>query len=327
MRDTKYRQQKGCTEALMQGRKSSRKTKMDFVSSKGSEDQLLSDWLKCIHQTNREYERIIEDGVQFWIPFMAIPPPVVKELFKVSESCDFTPNTRYIALYLYDKFICNTFWEAYTSENGDDKGTTNSWEQTCKRISSQAKLRLMSCLQIASKMDTHSAGLRITQVISILREIDNKQEYTPNTILASEFKVFKTVGFKIPFCTPLDCAGILIKALGLEKIPQIIDIVVHLLDLSFLEHNQLYTNLRLKTNGRRARTEKEKKDFMAMEINSLYLGASVVLCTSLVYCWAPKNSQKLAAKLADLVTIDKYDLRLMADVLFAMAVQVENGKH
>lgn len=95
----------------------------------------------------------------------------------------------------------------------------------------------------------------------------------------------------------------------------------------YLQHDQLYTNLQLKKSGRRARTEREKKEFMAMEINSLYLGASVLLCTSYLFCWTPKKSRKLARKLAALVDIDKNDLRLMADVLFAMAVQVEDGNY
>ncbi|KAF7990386.1 hypothetical protein HCN44_000191 [Aphidius gifuensis] len=54
-------------------------------------------------------------------------------------------------------------------------------------------------------MDSHSLGLGITQVQSILHWLDPDQEYTSSIIITSEFKVFKTIDFEIPLVTSLDC--------------------------------------------------------------------------------------------------------------------------
>lgn len=70
------------------------------------------------------------------------------------------PDTRYIAIHLYDKFMCSYFWEVY--RNADP--TESSWSQVCKKVTSQSKLYLMSCLQLANKMDSHFNKLRISQV-------------------------------------------------------------------------------------------------------------------------------------------------------------------
>lgn len=94
--------------------------------------------------------------------FIAIPVPVVSAIFKITKHLDLGPDTRYIAIHLYDKFMCNYFWEVYKAEAAEQ--TENSWSEVCKKISSQSKLYLMSCLQLASKMDSHSKSLGTSQV-------------------------------------------------------------------------------------------------------------------------------------------------------------------
>lgn len=92
----------------------------------------------------------------------AIPVPIVNAIFKITEYLDLGPNARYIAIHLYDKFMCNYFWEVYNAQAVDQN--ESSWSEVCKKISSQSKLYLMSCLQVASKVDSHSKSLGISQV-------------------------------------------------------------------------------------------------------------------------------------------------------------------
>lgn len=106
------------------------------------------------------YLQTIDDACTHKILILAIPVPIVNAIFKITEHLDLAPDTRYIAVHLYDKFMCNYFWELYQAT----EQTENSWFQVCQKISSQSKLYLMSCLQLASKMDSHSKNLRISQV-------------------------------------------------------------------------------------------------------------------------------------------------------------------
>ncbi|CAK9813929.1 hypothetical protein ANTPLA_LOCUS8040 [Anthophora plagiata] len=115
-------------------------------------------------------------------------------------------------------------------------------------------------------MDSHCKNLRISQVLNILRWIDKKSEYTHSTIFSSEYKVFNTVGFGMPFCTPLNCIEVLLlTATGLKDTPKIQELTINLLDLVYLEREKLYSNLQCLTQGHVARTEEEKKRSMTLE--------------------------------------------------------------
>ncbi|XP_033320151.1 uncharacterized protein LOC117217005 isoform X2 [Bombus bifarius] len=194
-------------------------------------EPLLDDWLEELQSIIKAQESFIKAKDEFYMPFVAIPIPIINAIFKITEYLHLGPDTRYIAIHLYDKFMCSYFWEVY--RNADQ--TESSWSQVCKKVASQSKLYLMSCLQLANKMDSHFNKLRISQVLGILRCIDKKSEYTPNVIFLSEYKVFKTVGFRMPFYTPLNCVEILLAATGLKDTPNMQELTINLLDLVYLQ--------------------------------------------------------------------------------------------
>ncbi|CAK9803328.1 Cyclin N-terminal domain-containing protein 1 [Anthophora quadrimaculata] len=280
-------------------------------------EPLLDDWLEELQTVIKAQENLVKGKDEFYMPFIAIPAPIVNAIFKVTEHLDLRPDTRYIAIHLYDQFMCNYFWENY--KNADQ--TENSWCQICKMISSQSKLYLMSCLQLASKMDSHCKNLRISQVLNILRWIDKKSEYTHSTIFSSEYKVFKTVGFRMPFCTPLNCIEVLLAATGLKDTPNIQELTINLLDLVYLEREKLYSNLQCLTQGHIARTQEEKRSLMTLESNVLFLGASVVLCGTFFFCTDGETTKVIALKLSQLIDIRFNDIWNMANILLVMAIQ------
>lgn len=81
----------------------------------------------------------------------------------MADYLEIAPVNKYMAIHLYDKFMCNYFWESYKAETANGP-SEDSWNQICKKISSQSKLYLLSCLQLAYKMDSHSSNFGIAQV-------------------------------------------------------------------------------------------------------------------------------------------------------------------
>ncbi|XP_017787492.1 PREDICTED: uncharacterized protein LOC108570199 [Habropoda laboriosa] len=280
-------------------------------------EPLLDDWLEGLQTVIKAQENLVKAKDEFYMPFVAIPVPIVNAIFKVTEHLDLGPDTRYIAIHLYDKFMCNYFWEIY--KNSDQ--TENTWSQICKKISSQSKLYLMSCLQLASKMDSHSKNLRISQVLNLLRWIDKKSEYTHSAIFSSEYKVFKTVGFRMPFCTPLNCIEVLLAATGLKDTPNMQELTINLLDLVYLQREKVYSNLQCLIQGHVARTQEEKRSLMTLESNVLFLGASVVLCGTFFFCIDSETAKVIALKLSQLIDIKFNDIWNMANILLVMAIQ------
>ena len=282
-------------------------------------EPLLEDWLDGLQAVIKEQESLVRASDEFYMPFVAIPVPIVSAIFKITEHLDLGPDARYTAIHLYDKFMCNYFWEVYDAQAAHQ--SESSWSEVCKKISSQSKLYLMSCLQLASKMDSHSGSLRISQILNVLRWIDKKSEYTHSIIFSSEFKVFKMVGFKMPFCTPLTCVEVLLSATGLRNEPNMQDLTISLLDLVYLQREKLYSHVQCLAQGHIAKTDLEKRNRMTLESNVLFLGASVVLCGTFFSCTDGEATKVVASKLSKLVDIKTDDIWRMANILLVMAIQ------
>ncbi|XP_012135890.2 cyclin N-terminal domain-containing protein 1 [Megachile rotundata] len=280
-------------------------------------EPLLDDWLEDLQTIIKEQENFVKIKDEFYMPFIAIPIPIVSAVFKITEHLDMGPHTRYIAIHLYDKFICNYFWKVYKATNQ----TGNYWSQICKKISNQSKLYLMSCLQLASKMDSHSKSLGISQVLNILQWIDTKSEYTHSTIFSSEYEVFKMVGFKMPFYTPLNCVEVLLAATGLKETPNMQNLTISLLDLVYLQWEKLYSHLQYLIYGHIAKTHQEKRNLMALESNMLFLAASVILCGTFFSCIDNETAKVIASKLSEYIDIKPNDIWNMANILLVMSIQ------
>ncbi|XP_015601334.2 cyclin N-terminal domain-containing protein 1 [Cephus cinctus] len=295
-------------------------TKMDIDTA--YIEPLHNHWLEHIRKENEKRKKFIREKNEFFMPFVATSMPVVKTIFAIAENLGLTSNAKYLTVSLYDQFMYNHFSEVYRTEYENGLLSEETWTQICKKISSQAKLRLMSCMQLASKMDSHSKGLGISQVLCVLQRIDKDHEYTRNTIFSSEFKVFKTVGFKIPaILTPLHCIQILVATTGLRHTPGIFDTVISVLDAAYLQHNELYSHIQLMTLGRYMKSEGDKQNFLEMETDTLYLASSVVLCSLFFLSLDKKLAKHMAVKLSDLVNIPSNDILNMANLLFTMTMQ------
>ncbi|XP_048269487.1 uncharacterized protein LOC100644084 isoform X1 [Bombus terrestris] len=280
-------------------------------------EPLLDDWLEELQLIIKAQESLIKAEDEFYMPFVAIPIPIINAIFKITEYLHLGPDTRYIAIHLYDKFMCSYFWEVY--RNADQ--TESSWSQVCKKVTSQSKLYLMSCLQLANKMDSHFNKLRISQILGILRCIDKKSEYTPNVIFLSEYKVFKTVGFRMPFYTPLNCVEILLAATGLKDTPNMQELTINLLDLVYLQREEIYYHLQCLLHEHRAKTQQEKRSLMILMSNILFLGASIVLCGAFFLCIDCNSVRVIASKLSQLIDMKIHDIWDMANILLIMAIQ------
>ncbi|XP_034190329.1 cyclin N-terminal domain-containing protein 1 [Osmia lignaria lignaria] len=280
-------------------------------------EPLLDGWLEDLQTRIKEQENCINVKDEYYMPFIAIPVPVVSAILKITEYLELGPETKYVAIHLYDKFMCNYFWKLYKTTNQ----TEDHWSEVCKKISSQAKLYLMSCLQLASKLDSHSNNLGISQVLNVLKWIDGKTEYTRGMIFSSEYEVFKMVEFKMPLCTPLNCVDVLLAAIGLKNTQNLQNLVISLLDLVYLQWEMLYSQQQYLVYGHVATTHQEKRNCMTLKCNVLFLAASVILCATFFSCIDNEAAKIIASKLSEFVNINPNDIWKMANILFMMAVQ------
>ncbi|XP_066603287.1 cyclin N-terminal domain-containing protein 1-like [Prorops nasuta] len=281
-------------------------------------DTLIDDWTKYFQDLSKDYDERHDKENLFQLPFLGVPSTIVKAIFKITKYLQLGIHTKYLTVHLYDNFMCNYFWEVYKATGGP---SDSSWSQICKKISHQSKLYLMSCLQLASKMDSHSKCIGIPEVIEVLRSLDNKREYTRSTIFSSEFKVFKVVGYRMPFYTPLSCIEVLLVGVGLNQIPNIYEIAMNLLDMVYLQHEQLYSHLQLLVHGSTAKTIVEKRKHIALRKNVLLLSASIILCATFFSSLDESVSENVANKLENLVSVNSNEILNMANIVLLIALQ------
>ncbi|XP_070518572.1 cyclin N-terminal domain-containing protein 1 isoform X2 [Cardiocondyla obscurior] len=287
-------------------------------------EPLIDDWVEQLQQTvkNERQEQIV-NAANFAIPFIA---STVNAAFKIAEYLELESNVKYMAVQLYDTYIWKQFWELYKTEISNENNFSEmSW--LCKvstKSSKQTKLSLMSCFQLACKMDSHSGVLRISQILNILHLIDKEAVYTPSMISSSEIRVFKTVGFKMPLYTPLHCIEILLAATGLGENLNMINISTDLLDLAYLQHDRLYMQFYLHyTDKDNLHMEHRAKQMISLKSNLLFLSAAIVYCTTFFLCLDTNVSEEqlLITKLAELSSTTNKDISNMANTLLLIATQ------
>ncbi|XP_074110208.1 cyclin N-terminal domain-containing protein 1 isoform X4 [Cotesia typhae] len=149
----------------------------------------LMERLEYIHHLRKEQYLCFRNQNHHFLPFVS--SSVIKIVFVITKKFGLNSNTKYIALNLYDKCMKNQFQEIY-KENRNDKNFIQ-WKHLRNKIVNLSKIRLISCIQLASKLDSHSNFLRISQGVIALKLIDflkNQQhEYFFETLLFSEFSV------------------------------------------------------------------------------------------------------------------------------------------
>jgi len=94
---------------------------------------------------------------------LEIPSCIIEIAFKISYYFNAKPQVKYMAIQLYEKFVCCLFQQFY--KIGSVKGTIqNFWLLASMRVLKEKKLHIMSCFQLAYKMESPSSVLSIAKV-------------------------------------------------------------------------------------------------------------------------------------------------------------------
>ncbi|KMQ89737.1 cyclin n-terminal domain-containing protein 1-like isoform x2 protein [Lasius niger] len=282
-------------------------------------EPFIYDWVEHLQETMKEREQeIISEKLDLIMPYGALTTHTMKAAMCIATHLEVEPNVKYMAIELFDKFMNKSFWEAYNGRNNQ----SNEWfEVHSKRTCTHTKLYLVSCFQLACKMNSHPNSLGITQILQLLRVIDQNYECTRDTVSSMEIEIFKKVGFKMPLYTPVYCIEVLLAATGLGETPRTFDISMQLLDLAYMEHEKLYHHFQLyfvRKNSQMSEEEKEL-ELRILKSNSLFLSAAIVLCATLYFISSDTSiitEKIIAANLAELADAAANEITVMANTLF-----------
>ncbi|XP_032685941.1 uncharacterized protein LOC116851047 [Odontomachus brunneus] len=273
---------------------------------------LLDDWIGHLQEVLKDEQSIDKNGMA--LKFQMIQQSMVEAAFKIGELMEVSSQAKYMAIILYDDYMHKHFRQRFETEITTNNQLDQQFDKISNSMASKAKLSLMSCFQLACKMESAYAKLPISEVIDILNTFDKNTTYTREMIIASEFEVFEAVGFKIPLKTPLSCVELLLAAVNCNT-PEDYELGQILLDIAFLQYEKLYTQFRVATT---AYTQHAGfKESTNTKSNILFLSAAVVACTSLM-----RHEQKaisIAMTLAEKTSTEVTDIMIMSSQLFDLA--------
>ncbi|XP_064380893.1 cyclin N-terminal domain-containing protein 1 isoform X1 [Dromaius novaehollandiae] len=174
---------------------------------------------------------------------------IVEFIFLLSEKWHLDQSARYQAVEILERFmikqveqICKSPREGRkSSEQGQGKG----WSSLKDEIYDTFVLRLVSCIQLASKLSLHYNIVNSDRALKFLQSL--KYSYTKQELLESELAILKALHFQINVSTPLAYVELLLEVLGhngcLLPAKPLHEMCMHLLDFSYLTRDAIYDTL------------------------------------------------------------------------------------
>uniref|UniRef100_A0A8C3MFT6 Cyclin N-terminal domain-containing protein n=1 Tax=Geospiza parvula TaxID=87175 RepID=A0A8C3MFT6_GEOPR len=168
---------------------------------------------------------------------------IVEFIFLLSEKWHLDQSTRYQAVELLERFMIKQV-EQMCDDRGSTQGQRSSWSSVRDQITNTFVLRLVSCVQLASKLSLHYSVSHDT-ALTFLQSI--KYSCTKQELLESELAVLNTLHFRISVSTPLAYVELLLEVLGyngcLLPAKPLHQLCVQLLDFCYLTRETIYDTL------------------------------------------------------------------------------------
>ncbi|NXG07047.1 CNTD1 protein, partial [Sakesphorus luctuosus] len=211
---------------------------------------------------------------------------VVEFIFLLSEQWHLDQSTRYQAVELLERFMLKQveqLWES--SRGGSAQAQGSSWRSVKDQVVNTFVLRLVSCVQLASKLSLHYCRVTSDRALKFLQSL--KYSYSKQDLLESELTVLNTLHFHINVSTPLAYLELLLEVLGhngcLLPAKPLHQLCVQLLDFCYLTRETIYDTL-LKITIENSTPSKlqvakfltVKEDFMLLAVGIISTGVFIL---------------------------------------------------
>ncbi|XP_063260029.1 cyclin N-terminal domain-containing protein 1 isoform X2 [Prinia subflava] len=170
---------------------------------------------------------------------------IVEFIFLLSEKWHLDQSICYQAVELLERFMIKQVEQMCDDRGnakGREQGQRSSWSSVRDQIASTFVLRLVSCVQLASKLSLHYSRVTSDTALKFLQSL--KYSYTKQELLESELAVLNTLHFHINVSTPLAYVELLLEVLGyngcLLPAKPLHQLCVQLLDFCYLARETIY---------------------------------------------------------------------------------------
>nr|XP_006006026.2 PREDICTED: cyclin N-terminal domain-containing protein 1 [Latimeria chalumnae] len=216
---------------------------------------------------------------------------VVEFIFLLCDQFGLDQSAKYQAAEIQERFIIQHIEELYNSLSNTDKEQERKkkWGSLQVWLSENVMLRLVTCVQLASKLSIHYNIINNNAALKFLQFLG--YSYSKEDILESELIVLKTLGFQVNIRSPFTHVETLLEVLGYNDssvpVKFLYNICLKVLDLVYLQRDPIYECLLKTAIGNSTPNELQrsnflsvKEDFMLLAVGIIATSAFVLNCTS-----------------------------------------------
>ncbi|XP_038634467.1 cyclin N-terminal domain-containing protein 1 isoform X2 [Scyliorhinus canicula] len=183
---------------------------------------------------------------------------------------------------------------------GSEKNTEkHGWGLLQVRIQDHFVLRIMSCVQIASKVSFHYQIVDITMALKFLQSLG--YSYKREDFLDSELLVLETLSFQVNVPSPFTHTEILLEVMGYNDpsvpVEHLHGIALKVLKFVYLMRNTIYENLLKMAIENSTPSELQRAKFVTVKEDCMLLAVGVIGTSAFILNYTPwfKVVQQLAS--------------------------------
>lgn len=173
-------------------------------------------------------------------------------IFLLCEGMGLPTQTRFLAIEIFDRFMAKHVCDLYELiRSNSETNLQRNWKEVENRVKNQLPLRVMSCVQLASKLTSHYKAITPSKGQRFLNSIGHC--YTLGSMLKSELRILQTLDYHILITTPLTFLETILEILGHNdtraQVKLLHDASVKLLDIVYLKFEEIYSKLCMAATG------------------------------------------------------------------------------
>ncbi|XP_021031902.1 cyclin N-terminal domain-containing protein 1 isoform X1 [Mus caroli] len=219
---------------------------------------------------------------------------IVEFVFLLSEQWCLEKSVSYQAVEILERFmlkqaedICR---QATLQLRGKDT-ELQSWRALKEQLVNKFILRLVSCVQLASKLSFHYKIVSNITVLNFLQALG--YVHTKEELLESELDILKSLNFQINLPTPLAYVEMLLEVLGyngcLVPATQLHATCLTLLDLVYLLHEPIYESLLRASIENSTPSQLQGEKFISVKEDFMLLAVGIIAASAFIQnheCWS-----------------------------------------
>ncbi|XP_048374328.1 cyclin N-terminal domain-containing protein 1 [Sphaerodactylus townsendi] len=248
---------------------------------------------------------------------------IVEFVFLLSEKWSLPELARYQAIEIFERFMLMVIQEFSISPRAEDD--ESNWVSLRKQIGDTYVLRLVSCIQLASKISFHYSTVNNTMVQRFLQSMGFS--YTMEDLLESELAILKALHFQINVPNPLAYTELLLEVLEyngcLLPMEQMYTMCHHQLLLTYLLQGSIYNTLLKASIENTSPNELQLGKFSAVRKDLVLLAVGVIGASA--FLLHTEGWSQVAENLSDITSISTQSIVEIVDAILKHSIDSTVG--